>query len=361
MRRGFKTYTCDKLSEELSWYDETGEFPLLSTQEIVNWIKDKHSNISLHAHTCTYRKFMSYISHAPDAILTFFVKDNHCHPITNPELKKIAASSNKKGSVNLFQHMSEIKWTISSIIILPTLANNGQLDSIIDHMGNMYVENNDYETRKSICDQLKKTYNVHDFQWANQGYTSLANSLFKIMNGYIPESSYNNKTREILDRFYPRALQWCSLGDIPKGLVNIDLCKQFPSILINNTVNIPVYTMHEEFEQFKGNKSELKQNGEFYIDKFTIKKFGQDIPTENGVYHVSLIKYIVDKFDMPLSNIRYKLITRHEIKSDAFKEFMFYLFNNFPEAQAKKMANSFIGDLGANTIRRIMGLRAQNY
>lgn len=252
---------------------------------------------------------MSHISHAPDVILTFFVKDNHLHPITNPELKEIAASSNQKGSVNLFQHMYEVKWkrrhdkltkyndvndqTEKSIIICPPemkiytavsqyslkyiyyiehfhFANNGQLDSIIDHKGNMYVENNYYETRKSICDQMRKIYNVQDFQWANQGWTSLPNSLFKMMYGYIPESSYNNKTREILDRFYPRALQWCSLGKKSKNLVNIDICKQFPSILIYNRVNIPIYTIHDVVEKFGGSPSELNNNGEFYINKFTI-------------------------------------------------------------------------------------------
>ena len=47
------------------------------------------------------------------------------------------------------------------------------------------------------------------------------------MVGYIPESSYNNKTREILDRYYPKAIQWCSFDDKPEGLVNIDICKHF--------------------------------------------------------------------------------------------------------------------------------------
>lgn len=84
-RRGFKSYTYDKLLDELSYYDTTNEFPLLSTREIVNWIKAKHNNISLHAYSCTDKKFMSHIPHAPDVILTFFVKDNHCHPITKPE------------------------------------------------------------------------------------------------------------------------------------------------------------------------------------------------------------------------------------------------------------------------------------
>ena len=54
---------------------------------------------------------MKHTSNRPDVILTFFVKDHHCHPITDPELKRIASSCNQKGSVNLFQHMSELKWT----------------------------------------------------------------------------------------------------------------------------------------------------------------------------------------------------------------------------------------------------------
>lgn len=53
---------------------------------------------------------MKHISNRPDAILTFFVKDHHCHPISDPELKRIASSCNQKGSVNLFHHMSELKW-----------------------------------------------------------------------------------------------------------------------------------------------------------------------------------------------------------------------------------------------------------
>ena len=239
-------------------------------------------------------------------------------------------------------------------------ANNGQLDSIIDHRGNMYVENNDYETGKSICDQMREIYNVHDFQWSNQGWTSLPNSMFKMMNGYIPESSYNNKTRYLLDRFYPRAIQWCSLEKKSRNLVNIDICKQFPSILINNSTIIPIYTIHDAVEQFGGNPSELNNNGEFYINKFTIHKFGQHIPIESAFCHVSLIKYLVDKFDMPLSQIKYKLVARHGLKADTFREFMLYLFNNFPEAQAKKMANSFIGDLGRKYNRTDYGFTCQD-
>lgn len=158
---------------------------------------------------------MMHISHSPDVVLTFFVKDHHLHPITNPELKRIASSCNQKGSINLFQYMSKLRWyrrhdkfimyddltdkIENHIIVCPPemqvktavcqsmeksnyyveylhFNNNSKLDGFLDHKNNMYVENDEYETRKQICDKLNKIYNIHDFQWANQSYTALANS-----------------------------------------------------------------------------------------------------------------------------------------------------------------------------------------
>ena len=248
--------------------------------------------------------------------------------------------------------------------------NNGQLDGFLDHNNNMYVENNEYETRKQICESLYKTYNIHDFKWANQSYISLANSLFKTMVVYLPESSHNNNTREILDRYYPKAIQWCSFDDLPEGLVNIDICKQFPSILIQNGQTISIYTIHDTIQKFEGKQEmsndiglyypELNNNGEFYIDEFEIKIFGCPLRFEAGFYHVSLIDFLVYDCKMPVSNIKYKLIACHGIKADTFKDFMLYIFNNFPEAQAKKMANSFMGELGRKYNRTYFGFICQD-
>ena len=60
---------------------------------------------------------------------------------------------------------------------------------------------------------------------------------------------------------------------------------------------------------------------------------------------------------MPVSNIKYKLIAHHGLKSDTFKEFMIYVFNNFSESEAKKMCNSFIGELGRKYNRTDMKKR----
>ena len=243
--------------------------------------------------------------------------------------------------------------------------NNGQLDGFLDHNNNMYVENDEYEIRKQICESLYERYNIHDFKWANQSYTSLSNCLFKTVVGYLPESSYNNKTREILDRYYPKAIQWWSVDDPPEGLVNIDICKQFPSILMLNSKTIPIYTIHDIIQKFEGKKvldndigfyyPELNQNGEFYIDEYEITIFSCELRMEAGFYHSSLIDFLVYECKMPVSNIKYKLVAHHGIQADTFKDFMLFIFNTFPEAQAKKMANSVIGELGRKYNRSDFG------
>ena len=230
---GFKTYDYDKLSDDLGDYSEMR--PYMNTDEIIDWIKNCHHNISLHAYTCTYKQFISHISNKPEIVLCFMVKDHHLYPITDPDLKNIAMCRNQQGTKNLFKYMSEITWTRrhdqitmyddikddtkNNVIVCPEdlsvkkaihdymslysfyvehlhYNNNGQLDAFIDHRGNMFVENNEYDIRKQICESLNKKYNIHDFKWANQSYTNLANSLFKIMVGFLPESNYNNRTRE---------------------------------------------------------------------------------------------------------------------------------------------------------------------
>lgn len=167
------------MSEEL--VDYCNMYPFTSTQEIIDWVKDCHPNISVHAYSSTYNKFMKHISHSPDVVLTFFVKDHHLHPITDPELKRVASSCDQKGSINLFNYLSELTWTRrhdkfviydkrdddvqNHIIVCPPemqvktavcqymqksnyyveylhFNNNGQLDGFLDHQNNTYVENN---------------------------------------------------------------------------------------------------------------------------------------------------------------------------------------------------------------------------
>ena len=49
---------------------------------------------------------------------------------------------------------------------------------------------------------------------------------------------------------------------------------------------------------------------------------------------------------MQISQIKYKILTKRALKPDTFKSYIQYIFDNFPEKDAKLMANSFIGELG---------------
>lgn len=134
--------------------------------------------------------------------------------------------------------------------------------------------------------------------WSNQSYTALATSLFKHMCGYLPESQYNSTTQQILDDYYPRALQWCSTEQQPDDLVNIDISKCYPSILLNNTRPIPVYTIRDTIEPFSC-RNDLSQCGELYIEETTINNFGCPLKIEAGFYSSNLIWYLVNELHIP--------------------------------------------------------------
>ena len=89
----------------------------------------------------------------------------------------------------------------------------------------MILLNDEYELRKKINQKLFDIFKSDVFFWSNQSYTIIAKSLFNQTCGFLPESSYNEKTIRMLDHYYPRALQWCTTEKIPHEEVNsIDIC-----------------------------------------------------------------------------------------------------------------------------------------
>ena len=274
-KKGFQKYTYQKLYDEMEVYG-SASFPMMSTQELIDWAKARHRNVSIHAYDSTWRKFMKHIASTnhKDICLVFYIKDHHLYSIQDNSLKYIATQANQGGADNLWRYTSELRWSNKSsncimyeelennelteegkptlltienhVIVFPPdmkiepvietyiirtnyfveylhYDNNGRLDGFMDHKNNMYVLNNECENRKSICERLYKIYNSYDFIWCNQSYISLSTSLFKHMRGYLPESQYDTKTREVLDDFYLRALQWCSTDPVPDNVVSLDI------------------------------------------------------------------------------------------------------------------------------------------
>ena len=47
---------------------------------------------------------------------------------------------------------------------------------------------------------------------------------------------------------------------------------------------------------------------------------------------------------MPISQIKYKMVTKEALKPDTLSEFIKYIYDNLREGEAKKIANSIIGE-----------------
>lgn len=72
-RKGFKTYTYDKLKKEMTEY--ASDFPMISTCELIDWAKNCHTDIPIHAYDTTYRKFMKHLGCNSRRIsLVYFVR-----------------------------------------------------------------------------------------------------------------------------------------------------------------------------------------------------------------------------------------------------------------------------------------------
>ena len=106
----------------------------------------------------------------------------------------------------------------------------------------------------------------------------------------------------MLDEFYPRTLQWCTPDDIPEDVVNIDICKSYPNILLKNTQPIPIYTIHDVIEPFNC-KSDLNLCGELYINETVLKNYSTPLILEAGFYSGNL-KSNAEKYGQKLLNIK---------------------------------------------------------
>ena len=405
-KRGCRSYTREKFVAEVWSYATITVIgclkPKLCTDNIIQWAKECHPNVSIHAFDATCRKFVAYSNHCSNITLVFFVKDHHLFPITDEQLKTVAAKANQGGAQNLLKYMIEVKWqrrnenvhkltavsdvvehNKDSVIILPEDAkmqeaaklycdksnyyieylhwnNNGILDGFMDEKNNMYLLNDQYDRREAICRKLFEMYRTDDLVWSNQSFTRLAVSIFQRISGSIRESSYNVRTRQILDDYSPRALQWCLPDTFPKNMVNFDICKCYPSVLLNNDYKIPVFDIHDVVVPFKG-ADELNKIGEFYIDETVVSIHGNPIKIEAAFYNSNLVQFLVQEFKLPLTKIKWQITTKKYLAPDSFKKTIKFYFENFSESEAKIMANSFIGELGRKYNKTNSGFTSTDY
>ena len=108
-QRGFKRYTYNKLKDEIYSFFPEGD--MINTEELIDWARKCHDNVSIHAFDCRYRKFITHSKHCSNISLVYIVKEYHCYPITNEKLKIVASKANQGGCDDLLKHMSDLNWT----------------------------------------------------------------------------------------------------------------------------------------------------------------------------------------------------------------------------------------------------------
>lgn len=156
--------------------------------------------------------------------------------------------------------------SIQNTLILTIHNTTNRLKGFIDHKGNMFLLNDNYDRRKNVFQIMLQRYNTLDFDWCNQSFTQLASSIFKLQNGFLPQSSYNPRIQKILHDFHPKALRYCN-----------------PQIKIDDSninfvcIDIPIYNIHSNLQKFQNKNYQLfnfKQAAEYYIEKceISIKK-----------------------------------------------------------------------------------------
>ena len=69
--------------------------------------------------------------------------------------------------------------------------------------------------------------------------------------------------------------------------------------------------------------------------------------------------HLVNDLKMPISKIKWKITAKRALAANMFRN-MLCIFKMFSENQAKKMANSFIGELGRKYCRTDHGLTCRD-
>ena len=121
-----------------------------------------------------------------------------------------------------------------------------------------------------------------------------------------------------------------------------------------------MYSVHNVIEPFSC-RSDLRLTGEFYIDETILYNFGNPIKLEASFYSKNLVSFLVEDLNKSEKQIKYKIITKKALKPDTFSKYIEYVFDNFPENEAKRLANSFIGDLGRKYNRTDQGFTCTEY
>ena len=316
--KGYKNYSIDRIKNEFInlGIDITNG---VCFNDIKKWIGDNKLHISCYLFAPDFilkdsiKGFRNSNIKIPHLI--FMYNNNHCYLINDEEIKnKIIYGKREDISdlnpVSNYKFDSFKNYFKRHFITLKEIIEKGDLDKIEDDVilcemdesflklihflvgidntqinfidykkecilfkGKIIFKVSDYSKRKEICAKLNEIYGVVNFNFENDHYSSIGMKMFKLLNGEIPKSYYNNEVRGLIDNYY---IEPCHFGSDNyselyknyKYKIGGDCPKSYSNGIYNNFkgVKIPVLSVFDNFIKKDFIINEIHTNLLYLID-----------------------------------------------------------------------------------------------
>ena len=303
----------DKNDKKLVFYVNNSHVYPISNNHIQNIINKKHCNgASINKYFNELYEFEYYND--------FIYMENPIESLDDFKLEGKTYILNENDSIMdvCQKFINELGYAIEVVDIDNK---NGQINFFKHPIKDIIISNyNDYNERKEILEKLNKiTGNILP-PFKNQSYATISKQLMDTID-YLPPSYYNKETYYYFKEYEPKpiveTLKDCKKEDIYMK----DISKHYSSIMYKwyNTkgVFIPIYDIHNNIEEYKGQKIEY---GEYYIQK---KKF-KGISFGGCFYHYYVICELLEKGYITEDDIKYCITTKNHYKGKSFKKFIDY-------------------------------------
>jgi hypothetical protein len=372
----------------------------ISVNDIIKWIKAYYPNIfSLCALDPFYKCFISY--QAPERalyILAFSLNHGHLYGITNHDVKKYISLA-KRVDLNMVdyeysykantyeyiqpnstntqvdeKYMKLIKGEnlesdvylvddvlqVAKDVVIQTkfeichtkVTNNSQLISFVHPISGKIIEQStNYSIRRTMCETLSQLYPLHNFEFKNQSFPTLARSYAIMKFGNLPmKSSYTDEQIKFYDQFPIGPSVRTLIKDFDPTKSNfscIDMKRCYSTCMRDMNEN---YLGFCEFDEIVPFTEDMKiGKGHYWIDSHVVPQLGGFLIEKGYCDHRYLRKLVKNNY-LPKNKIKFYRKASFEIDHEPYNQFVKDMNEIFPDdkypAYAKNLVNCFIGEHG---------------
>ena len=385
-RAGRKSWHKDLLVKKL------GHKP--SVEKIIEFAKEEE-DVSVYALDLFYNVFRHHVAHKSKIVLYFMCNNGHLYPILDDTHRKKITAKHELVLDDLRLRYSDFEE--ENVMALPSRNRNDFDDNLIETILScdaphvivtdisdlLYIANavmrrtnhniekwsfhekelkgfrhpvkeqvisagQNYYERKNVCEHEYKKNEAADFKFLNQGWGTIARSIFVTEYGMLPVSHYSPDVKVALaNNVVPYRM---CVDKSTSGCKSIDITKCYASILENNKYDFPIHGAFDCAEPITLTGLEDVLPGQYYVNKTFYMGYGT-IKKSRGWQQYEVIDYALRQGYITLSNVTHAIKARSKLSASTFRSFVDYCFRTHPN-DAKMLVNCLIGCFGALYVRK---------